>query len=101
MGQKEYRFLYGRSVANDLTDILRQAGIDPAGEDAAEIVRQTVQAVTERCSVHFGQPYFNVSTIAGQYRMMVKALAKHYQVPLPERGGTGIGKKLPWWYNIE
>ncbi len=42
-----------------------------------------VQTLSEKASVHFGQPYFNTATVAGLMRMMVKEIARELKVEVP------------------
>lgn len=33
-------------------------------------------------SIHYGQPYFNTATVAGIYRIILKQMAKEFNVEL-------------------
>ena len=96
MGMKEYRFIYGKSVKDELEDIVNAA--DNSEEiDLEEVIKQTQLRLRDSLSVHFGQPYFNNATIAGMYRMMLKEIAEMYNVEFPVKTEEPQTGKTPWW----
>lgn len=82
-GMKEYEYIYGTPMEQDVSDILALAG---AGELSKEAIKKYLEKVMPHSSIHFGQPYLNAATIAGVLRMVVRAVAKDYgvQFPIPD-----------------
>lgn len=81
-GVKEYEYIYGTPMEQEVCDILALAG---AEELTKEEINKYLERVMPHCSIHFGQIYPNAATIAGVLRIMVKTIAKDYgvQFPLP------------------
>lgn len=79
-GMKEYEYIYGAPMEQDVSDILAVAG---AGELSMEELKKYLERAMSHCSVHFGQIYPNAATIAGILRTMVKTIAKDYGVQFP------------------
>ena len=52
-------------------------------KQATDMLTKHVQTLSEKASVHFGQPYFNTATVAGLMRMMVKEIARELKVEVP------------------
>lgn len=96
-GMKEYQFIYHKTIRQDLVDILKCAGIAPDSEEAMEVTNTYMQEMCRQASFHFAQPYFNTATIAGIFRMLLKALAKKYGVPFPIRSENESVPQTPWW----
>lgn len=71
LGQKEYAFIYKRTVIEELENL----GITDPDEIKDKFTIINKELIKE-ASIHFGQPYFNTTTIAGLYRMFLKKLAK-------------------------
>lgn len=71
LGQKEYEFMYGKSVVDELKSL----GITDSDE-IKEKFTTINKELKNKASIHFGQPYFNTATVAGLYRMFLKKLAK-------------------------
>ena len=67
-------------MEQDVSDILALAG---AEELTKEEIKKYLERVMPHCSIHFGQIYPNVATIAGVVRIMVKTIAKDYGVQFP------------------
>ena len=42
--------------------------------------------------------YFNASTMAGIYRMVLKRLAEEYGVEFPIKGTIDEEPTVPWWF---
>ena len=57
MGMKEYKFIYHKSLNEELRDILEAAGLEPNGEEVQELVDRHLRETAEQASIHFGQPY--------------------------------------------
>lgn len=93
-GMQEYRFIYKKSIREELEDL----GLYNI-ESIEKEFEQILSKVNEEVSVHFGQPYLNIATIAGMYRMALKQLVQkmNAQVPLPREGTT---TPPHWWLDI-
>lgn len=83
-GRKEYEFIYGETIVEDIVYILEKSGMIEEQKNIQEIVKEELDIVVQKASIHFGQPYFNTATMAGIYRMMLKNLAKKYGVTFPK-----------------
>ncbi len=95
---KEYEFIYGKNINDELIRIFNKAKILPDSKEAKAIINETLKEVNKNASIHFGQPYFNYSTMAGLYRMMLKQISKSLKVEFPlEEKVTKT--KSPWWMN--
>lgn len=79
-GMREYEFIYKRKVEQEMTAILQQANVTDMDLFMRENYSRLMNQVMEEASIHFGQPYFNTATIAGIFRMLLKKLAKEYNV---------------------
>lgn len=87
LGQKEYEFIYKKSVVQELEDL----GIsDP--DEIKEKFNFINKELVKEASIHFGQPYFNTTTVAGMYRMFLKRIAKELGKELPP-----FKMKYNWW----
>lgn len=82
LGLKEYKFIYKKSVVEDL-----KYGFDKATENYGDLdyeeIKKQLYSVGRGTSFHFGQPYFNPSTYAGLLRMFLKDFALKYGVNFP------------------
>jgi hypothetical protein len=79
-GIKEYEYIYGTSLEKDVSDILALAGVEePSKDDLKKYLKNAIP----HSSMHFGQIYPNTATIAGTLRIMVKTIAKDYDVQFP------------------
>lgn len=96
-GMKEYQFMYHRTIHQELKGILTCAGIDPDSKEAMEVTQASMQKMRQQASFHFAQPYFNTATIAGLFRMLLKALAQEYGVPFPLPSENESAPQTPWW----
>lgn len=96
-GMKEYQFIYHKTIRQELVDILMRAGIAPDNKEVIKVTEGYMREMCQQASVHFAQPYFNVATIAGIYRMMLKALAKKYGVSFPIPTENESTSRTPWW----
>lgn len=67
-GMMEYEFIYKKSITQELLDL----GLST--EKFGEIQKSIFKNLQNKATIHFGQPYFNMATIAGVLRMMVKQL---------------------------
>lgn len=79
-GFKEYEFIYGKTVEQEISDIMAQAQIT---EMTDEQNRKYVYDAMKQTSKHFGQTYPNAATVAGAYRIMLKSIANDYGVHFP------------------
>jgi hypothetical protein len=87
-GMQEYKFIYKKSVRQELIDI----GLTP--DDVEKEFNAMYKELFKEAGVHFGQPYFNSATIAGLFRMMIKSLAKKNGKQLAK---TETESRTPWW----
>lgn len=94
MGLKEYKFIYGKTVSSELNsikEIVPDINVDT-------IIKEAMEKIKDKSSVHFGQPYFNNATMAGLYRLMIKEIAETCNIPFPiPKDKVDINQK-PWWY---
>lgn len=96
LGNREYEFIYGHSVESDLKKIVEHS-MNVVDEDVIqEIVKNEFSVALEKTGMHFGQPYFNTATVAGVYRMMLKAVATELEVDFPIKEEKEE-RKRPWW----
>lgn len=96
-GMKEYQFIYHKPIRQELADILTCAGVTPDSEEAMEVTKAYIQKMYQQASFHFAQPYFNTATIAGVFRMLLKALAQKYGVTFPISSENESVPQTPWW----
>lgn len=82
-GMREYEFIYKRKLEQEIAAILQQANVTEVDSSVRENYGKLMSQVMDEASVHFGQPYFNTATIAGILRMLLKRLAKEYNVTFP------------------
>ena len=99
-GMKEYKFIYNKKVSAEIKDILESAGLSEDEEEVSELVKTHLKTTTENLSKHFGQPYFNTATIAGQYRMMLKNMAKSLGVSFPIENSSRKEEAGTWWFDV-
>jgi len=92
-GMKEYEFIYRKNIKSELKAILDAAEIT---DEVDELMEVSLQSAMEEASTHFGQPYFNVATVAGCYRMMLKKFAKSLGVCFPIEDSCK-NTSNPWW----
>jgi len=100
MGMKEYKFIYRKSVASEIEDILNAAEISEDDEEIKKLIEMSLQAVRNDVSAHFGQPYYNVVTIAGCHRMMLKKMAESLGVNFPIEVLHEDEPRTPWWAQV-
>ncbi len=96
-GMKEYQFVYHKTISQELTDILACAGVASDSKETMEMVEECTHEMCRQASFHFAQPYFNTATVAGIFRMLLKALAKKYGVPFPLPSANDSAPRTPWW----
>lgn len=96
LGAKEYQFIYKKSVAQEVRDILEAANA-PYDETTEAKLKELRQEAEESAGIHFGHPYYNTATIAGMNRMILKNLAKYYNVPFPLEDKCTDKPKTAWW----
>lgn len=71
IGMKEYEFIYNKSLISEFIDL----GITDIDE-INQIMKSYIPRLFDKTSHHYGNPYINVATMVGIYRMLVKELAK-------------------------
>lgn len=98
-GMKEYKFIYGKSIEDELKNIFNEAKILPNSKEAKDIKYIKLKEIIRNASIHFGQPYFNDSTMAGIYRMTLKEIAKSLNVEFPIIENN-LKIETPWWRKI-
>ena len=92
IGAREYEFIYHKTLAQEIWDMEL---FSPDREEELEAaMREVVREVAEMTSYHFGQPYMNTATVAGNYRMALKRLAKRYGKSFPS---GPVRAEKPWW----
>lgn len=96
LGRKEYEFVYGHSMDDDLNKIIESAIHTVEKEELETMVKTKLSEVMSRTSTHFGQPYLNTATVAGVYRMLLKDIAKELGVEFLIKDENEARKK-PWW----
>lgn len=96
-GRKEYQFVYGKTISQELADIFMYVGIAPDSKEAVEVTKSCMQEMCQQASFHFGQPYFNTATLAGLFRMLLKSLAQKYKVSFPIPLENEATHRTPWW----
>jgi len=99
-GMQEYQFIYGKRVTAEMMEILHAAGISEDDEQVGDLIKVNMQAVMEKASIHFGQPYLNAVTMAGCFRMMLKKMAKELGVEFPLEDAQEKRSKTPWWMEV-
>ncbi|MCL2421793.1 MAG: HNH endonuclease [Defluviitaleaceae bacterium] len=99
-GMQEYKFIYQKSVTAEIKDILNAAGMSDDFRQLDELIKVNLQAVQDEASVHFGQPYYNAATMAGRYRMMLKNIAKSFNVCFPLERPEEDSPASPWWLEV-
>ena len=97
MGMKEYQFIYKKSFVRELADIISSADLTLDDEIQSKVNEITTD-IMMNAGVHFGHPYFNASTMAGIYRMVLKRLAEEYGVEFPIKGTIDEEPTVPWWF---
>lgn len=96
IGMKEYKFIYKKTLVQEIKDILKAANITLESSRINEILKEMRITIEKDASIHFGQPYFNTATIAGLIRIALKNLAKYYNVEFPIKSEED--EKGPIWY---
>ena len=96
LGAKEYEFVYKKSVAQEIKDILDLAGVR-YDETVEKNIKDIQYEVMANAGIHFGHPYFNTATMAGIHRMTLKKLANCYRVVFPLCIDQKDEPKVPWW----
>ena len=97
MGMKEYQFIYKKSFVRELADIISSADLTLDDEIQSKVNEITTD-IMKNAGVHFGHPYFNASTMAGIYRMVLKRLAEEYGVEFPIKGTIDEEPTVHWWF---
>lgn len=100
IARKEYKFIYNKSLVEDIKDILEQAGLSEKDPQFAELLKKSIDLAEEQASWHYGQPYFNTATMVGIYRMAVKNLADMLKVDFSIKKQESDKIHTPWWMQI-
>lgn len=79
---KEYEFIYKHTLIEDLQYIWEYVPDKTSSDEFAEFFKNFLTDMSEKTSIHFGQPYLNTATIAGMFRMALKKLAAQYGIGL-------------------
>ena len=98
MGMREYKHMYRKSFSSEINDILECAGVHRSHID--ELIKENMRIIGNEASNHFGQPYFNASTIAGLYRMMLKRITKELGISFPIENSRESRLVAPWWDKV-
>lgn len=84
-GMKEYEFIYGKSIEDEISAVLKDIGI--SGIEYEQEALKLLKLLTNEASVnaifHFGQTYFNTATTAGLFRIALKELPGHLRSAFP------------------
>lgn len=93
-GFREYEFIYGRSVLDDIGFLL-QGGL-PDNPDA--LFRLCLENISN-CGIHFGLSRSNKATAAGLIRMTLKEKAAELGVELPDNRKPSLtrGRHAKFW----
>lgn len=90
IAMREYKFIYRKSFWQELIDMEI-----PINTKTETLIKKYTQNIIKNTSFHFGHPYLNASTLAGCYRMVLKALAKKYRKNIVHFDNNTPQK--PWW----
>ena len=93
---KEYQFIYKKSFAQVLSDIIYSANLTFDKKTRTGVNKITVD-IMNKAEIHFGHPYFNTATIASIYRTILKRVPKEYDVQFPIKTDDGDIPVSPWW----
>lgn len=78
---KEYAFVYGKSVEDEIRTLLDRYG--KRGSEHEEEAFAQLKLLSNEASVkaicHFGQPYFNTATQAGLLKIALRELSYRLQ----------------------
>ncbi len=72
-GMQEYKRIYGKTIYEECTE-------RNMNEDDFKEFRKILKEQTQKVSYHFGDPYLNVATICGIYRMTIKEYDKRHNI---------------------
>ena len=81
-GLKEYKFIYGCSFENTIIYIVEHSEVNINEREIVKFIENEVKNMKEKLNVHYGEMYLNRATIAGEYRMVIKAFAKKMGVDI-------------------
>lgn len=93
---REYRFIYKHSFGSAVNYIKDHAKISKSDAEIECFIKHKIKKVQENASIHWGQNYWNTATYAGQYRMLIKALAEYLGVDI--KSLADIKEDTVWWY---
>lgn len=97
VGMREYRFIYKHSFGSAVNYIRDHAKILKSETEIEVFIKQRLKKVQENASTHWGQNYWNTATYAGQYRMLIKALAEYLGVDIKCLSDIK-NEDTVWWY---
>lgn len=93
IGMKEYSLIYNKNLISEFDDL----GITDR-EEINKIMKFYLPKLLKKTTHHYGNPYINVATIAGVYRMLVKELAKKMNKELKDFRDH---PRIYWWLEKE
>ena len=93
LGQKEYKFIYKKDFFQEMEEL----GITDSFE-LNSLIKNLAPEFLKNVSYHYGQPYMNVATIAGVYRMIAKRIAKMKNKEIIDVRNL---PRKPWWLGEE
>ena len=99
MEKNEYEFIYKKSFVRELANIISYANLQ-LDDGVQNEINEIIGEVKKNAGIHLGHPYISAATMTGVYRMVLKRLAKKYNVefPVKEEGEDEIVS--PWWKKI-
>lgn len=78
-GMKEYEFIYGVSYEEDFEAIYKliknQSPKNNGNDELSAEINELLKHAMQNAGLHFGQPHFNMATVAGVLRMILKEYA--------------------------
>lgn len=88
-GIEEYKKIYGKSFAGELL----ARGIPPEDPEFRAILDEQ----REKASYHFGDPHLNIATLAGIFRMALKAYDAAHGLETERNVTAYISRDGFWW----
>ena len=89
LGLKEYEFIYKKDFYTEMEEL----GITKP-EELNSIIKNLAPEILNGVGHHYGHPYMNTATIAGDYRMLVKKVAKMKNKEIIDVRNE---PRRPWW----
>ena len=84
---REYAFIYGKSVEEEIRNLLERCGKRDSEheEEAFAQLKLLSNEASVKATCHFGQPYFNTATQAGLLKIALKELSIRLQEESSEK----------------